>query len=419
MTVPALAQSAGTMTTSDSRMYKLLLGQGAPPQVAALIYVTTDLWYQEKDPSDAPRAIQPLIAAQRPRVVKPAPAASSAPASAITDEREEFLQSTRITRSQFLMMWCASSPDGDTRLPAAHSKPPAKLPSLVGQAPVPAGLSGNSPNNSTSGPASCGAMPYPPSMPPTSSKLIKKELVAGDFSGDDMTDVDSELEPASDGEEPVQVLVGPSQLASAPWVINDLWLEGPAKTPGGQPERIMITSTASKLLLSETRLLTLARPDGLPISFGSVVHLRFGKRQPCRSCMFEKSSTRSCRRSWLCDFCHLHTRGSGNNANLQPQPQPQQQQQQPQQKQQRPLTKQQKATRGQMQDLTTKRGLSQRALAGHTSLKDAFNQGALAATISTMDSLPLQGRRATLDTLPTLDSLPYVNSLSMNSLPQM
>jgi len=126
--------------------------------------------------------------------------------------------------------------------------------------------------------------------------------------------LESEPEVASEDEEPLQVLVGPSQLASAPWAINDLWLLQPPKEEGGAFEKVMISSSPDVLRLSDTKLLAAARPDGLPLSFGYIVHLRFGRRQPCRPCMFEKSKTRSCRRSWLCDFCHLHTRGASGAA---------------------------------------------------------------------------------------------------------
>jgi len=394
MTVATIPASVKTM--SDSRLKKLLLGQGAPPQVAALLYATTDLWYLEKDlPDPRPLAFLPTVA--------------RAP------KGKDAISATRISRSEFLMMrgHALDQAGGAPRLPMVRDvQQPVKLPSLVAQAPVPAGLLSSTPSYGL-GPSRTGpvASVSPPvsDVPYVPAKLTGKDFDILDGSCDDMTDVDSEIESAWDNEEDVQVLVGPSQLASAPWVINDLWLEAPPETPGGPPQRVMIRSMPNRLLLSETRLLSLARPDGLPISFGSVVHLRFGKRQPCRSCMFEKSNTRSCRRSWLCDFCHLHTRGSGNNAYLD------QQQQLPQQQVHRSRTHM-KQDRNQVQNMS-KRGPVPHGMTGLTRFADAWGQASPTSTISTMDILPTVGGRSS--TFGTFESLPYVGTLSTNSLPMM
>jgi len=114
------------------------------------------------------------------------------------------------------------------------------------------------------------------------------------------SEVDSAPDTASDGEEPTQVLVGPSPLASIFHNINDFCL------PSGPDSRRRIRSSADALFFSETKMLSASRPGGGPVSFGSVPHLCLASGGKCRPCMFEKSRHRKCRRSWLCDFCHLH-----------------------------------------------------------------------------------------------------------------
>uniref|UniRef100_A0A7S2KEX4 Uncharacterized protein n=1 Tax=Zooxanthella nutricula TaxID=1333877 RepID=A0A7S2KEX4_9DINO len=128
------------------------------------------------------------------------------------------------------------------------------------------------------------------------------ELTAG---SDRDADLESEPETASDGEEPIQVLVGPSPLSVKGLAHNleELWLRS------GPRRRHYIRSSASAVWLSETKMLSDARPGDTPLSFGSIVHLRAGWQQ-CRPCMFQKNSKRVCRRSWLCDFCHMHTKPS-------------------------------------------------------------------------------------------------------------
>jgi len=115
---------------------------------------------------------------------------------------------------------------------------------------------------------------------------------------------DSEAETASSGPElPVQVLVGPTDLAFAPLKLKDVWL--PGEGPGGLCVPVPLRSGPSCLSLADAMRLSKARPGQAPLSFGSSVHLISRGSQPCRPCMFERWTGR-CSKSWLCDFCHLH-----------------------------------------------------------------------------------------------------------------
>uniref|UniRef100_A0A7S1RPY3 Uncharacterized protein n=1 Tax=Alexandrium catenella TaxID=2925 RepID=A0A7S1RPY3_ALECA len=67
-----------------------------------------------------------------------------------------------------------------------------------------------------------------------------------------------------------------------------------------------VQSRERAIYLSDVRGLTELGRGSAPLSFGSLLHVCC-HRFPCRPCMFEKRPG-CCRKSWLCDFCHLHAR---------------------------------------------------------------------------------------------------------------
>lgn len=107
---------------------------------------------------------------------------------------------------------------------------------------------------------------------------------------------------ASEADEDADVIVGPTNLAVMPSKLEALFLPDLC---GGGPV-VPVGSSSRCLRLSDTLRLSRARSGEAPLSFGSVLHLNYGAGQPCRPCMFERWAGR-CNKSWLCDFCHLHT----------------------------------------------------------------------------------------------------------------
>mmetsp|Transcript_76402 Transcript_76402/g.177322 ORF Transcript_76402/g.177322 Transcript_76402/m.177322 type:complete len:122 (-) Transcript_76402:91-456(-) len=69
---------------------------------------------------------------------------------------------------------------------------------------------------------------------------------------------------------------------------------------------VPVGSNSRCMRLSDALRLAKARSSETPLSFGSTLHLNFGATQACRPCLFERWPGR-CIKSWLCDFCHLHT----------------------------------------------------------------------------------------------------------------
>lgn len=110
----------------------------------------------------------------------------------------------------------------------------------------------------------------------------------------EMNEPDSDLE-----DEPTTVLVGPSPLASAPYSLQQVAVPDPAFR-----QKVFIKSGVRQLALSDAFRLK-AGGNGVPLSFGSAVHLAHGERPSCRPCMYERWAGR-CSKKWLCDFCHLH-----------------------------------------------------------------------------------------------------------------
>lgn len=58
--------------------------------------------------------------------------------------------------------------------------------------------------------------------------------------------------------------------------------------------------------MSDAMRFETAGPRSSRLSFGSVLHLDDGQNPFCRPCSFERPPTRTCTKSWFCDFCHLH-----------------------------------------------------------------------------------------------------------------
>jgi len=331
------------------------LGSGPPDDVVRLLKVMSDLWLPKAASGSfvdlsavdlEPRQnAEAMPAAQKETAPQSIPEAEG-PAEEKGNDNAKSPEDTVLCRTTFLML---------RPVLAGGAEPPASLPrtataSLVAQRRPPA----------QKGPP-LALRSAPPPKRPTQSQLAPQERSAPGLSLATLDDAptavvavlssaaeifddddaefacsddyqESEADAASDGEDPTQVLVGPSPLASAPWSINDLWLEDTSADAGAAAKKNFIKSHGGRLFLSETKMLTDMRPSASPISFGSLVHLRFGKLKKCRPCMFEKSATRTCRRSWLCDFCHLHIRG-GSAAEGSPQANLEQDDTQPQQPQ--------------------------------------------------------------------------------------
>mmetsp|Transcript_45819 Transcript_45819/g.106463 ORF Transcript_45819/g.106463 Transcript_45819/m.106463 type:complete len:231 (-) Transcript_45819:244-936(-) len=118
---------------------------------------------------------------------------------------------------------------------------------------------------------------------------------------------------SSASEDSVQVLIGPTHLATTPVPLSTVCL--PSTSLGARP----IQSSEDHLVLTDLLRLAEARQGQAPLSFGSAMHVVHGRSQSCRPCMFERRPGR-CTKGWLCDFCHLHAkpvrrnRGSAGSA---------------------------------------------------------------------------------------------------------
>eukprot|EP00448_Togula_jolla_P013273 CAMPEP_0170580630 /NCGR_PEP_ID=MMETSP0224-20130122/6610_1 /TAXON_ID=285029 /ORGANISM="Togula jolla, Strain CCCM 725" /LENGTH=250 /DNA_ID=CAMNT_0010903715 /DNA_START=170 /DNA_END=920 /DNA_ORIENTATION=- len=110
----------------------------------------------------------------------------------------------------------------------------------------------------------------------------------------DITSLDDDL---------VEIVVGPTAQATSAVSMDALSLSH--EDEHGR-HYFPILSSPGCLYLGDVRRLSQARLRSAPLSFGSIVHLNFGATQNCRPCMFEKQRSGRCRRSWLCDFCHMH-----------------------------------------------------------------------------------------------------------------
>mmetsp|Transcript_22121 Transcript_22121/g.48911 ORF Transcript_22121/g.48911 Transcript_22121/m.48911 type:complete len:250 (+) Transcript_22121:61-810(+) len=129
-----------------------------------------------------------------------------------------------------------------------------------------------------------------------------RRLSAADF---DLESVSSGS--SSDLDDPTEVVIGPTYRATSGVPIDALSL---AHTTQRGRQYFPIKSGPRCVSLGDVMRLSFARSRSAPLSFGSVLHLNFGGLQPCRPCMFEKQRSGRCRRSWLCDFCHMHQRES-------------------------------------------------------------------------------------------------------------
>lgn len=145
------------------------------------------------------------------------------------------------------------------------------------------------------------------------SELLQEtsDDIAQAYVDDDDESVCSE---ASDLDDPINVIVGPTNMAVAPFTLEQLWLRTVSKGPcplgfgSATPQlvKVMLRSSPRQLSLSDALRLSEARSLQAPLSFGSVLHICQGDKAPCRPCMFERWAGR-CSKKWLCDFCHLHT----------------------------------------------------------------------------------------------------------------
>lgn len=113
-------------------------------------------------------------------------------------------------------------------------------------------------------------------------------------------DSGDEAEASSD----VEIILGPTQLAACGTSLQDLFLP---EDRHGSVYPVPIKSHGQCLVLSDALRLAKARSVSAPLSFGSVAHLATRQPLDCRPCMFEQRPGR-CRKSYLCDFCHLSHR---------------------------------------------------------------------------------------------------------------
>jgi len=118
-------------------------------------------------------------------------------------------------------------------------------------------------------------------------------------------DTYSSSDEASDLETDAEIKVGPSELANGGSSLSELSIPVKRKHAGKNIKPTPIKSTTECLVYSEIRLLTKARKVA-PLSFGSAKHVSKKNDQPCRPCMFESQKPGRCKRSWLCDFCHMN-----------------------------------------------------------------------------------------------------------------
>lgn len=138
---------------------------------------------------------------------------------------------------------------------------------------------------------------------------------------------------SEDDEEDVEFVLGPTAAAFSPYSVD--FVRFPGISPSGEPVLHSVRSRSHVIYLSDVpHLILLGKLLGGrgALSFGSVVHFQqdgtpravlmdaceqHDRERWCRPCMFERRGRR-CRKSWLCDFCHVHLqrtpRGTGRNA---------------------------------------------------------------------------------------------------------
>jgi len=140
---------------------------------------------------------------------------------------------------------------------------------------------------------------------PACAPRSRVEALVLDPLEDTISEIDSdEGDYLSDPDEPVEIILGPTEMAALPMRLEDLSLVA----RGGHRKGILLKSLSSSsqcLSVSDAICLSNLRAGEAPLSFGSIVHINYG--QSCRPCMFERWSGR-CVKSWLCDFCHMHTK---------------------------------------------------------------------------------------------------------------
>lgn len=143
---------------------------------------------------------------------------------------------------------------------------------------------------------------------PTTFNVVQPCAVENEDDSDDVSAYESDAgEPATDSGDEIEVHIGPTRHSAAPLGLEDLWIPSCHSGKG----RLPILSTPGCLRLSDVLNLSAlrgyedAKRSSGPLSFGSVIHMNCGSRRHCRPCMFERAPT-SCKRKWLCDFCHLH-----------------------------------------------------------------------------------------------------------------
>eukprot|EP00933_Yihiella_yeosuensis_P064527 TRINITY_DN67921_c0_g1_i1.p1 TRINITY_DN67921_c0_g1~~TRINITY_DN67921_c0_g1_i1.p1 ORF type:complete len:155 (-),score=10.14 TRINITY_DN67921_c0_g1_i1:150-614(-) len=102
----------------------------------------------------------------------------------------------------------------------------------------------------------------------------------------------------------IEAIIGPTEHAAAPWSLKELWV---SESEAG---KVRVRSNSRTISVADYLALLAVGGNSVPLSFGSLLHVN-GRREHCRPCMFERSVGR-CRKTWLCDFCHMHTGGNRN-----------------------------------------------------------------------------------------------------------
>eukprot|EP00929_Paragymnodinium_shiwhaense_P012885 TRINITY_DN120765_c0_g1_i1.p1 TRINITY_DN120765_c0_g1~~TRINITY_DN120765_c0_g1_i1.p1 ORF type:complete len:628 (+),score=113.78 TRINITY_DN120765_c0_g1_i1:177-2060(+) len=97
-----------------------------------------------------------------------------------------------------------------------------------------------------------------------------------------------------------EYIVGPTHMSVHPYNLQDMYLIN------DMGEKAFVLSGPKELHFSELKLLITPPQPGVKLSYGSILHMNYDAGK-CRPCMFERVVGR-CRRRWLCDFCHMHTK---------------------------------------------------------------------------------------------------------------
>lgn len=137
---------------------------------------------------------------------------------------------------------------------------------------------------------------------------------------------DSESDESGDEEqlEDVEIVVGPNPSPAVQQIMTAQFREFAEGLPD-QAEVLRVramqgpTSGRKVVALSDCQILTQMSPGMRRRSFGTTLHLGHNCTILCQVCSFSGSG-RSCKKSWLCDFCHgqstlqCHNKRKGSGA---------------------------------------------------------------------------------------------------------